>query len=248
MLQKIVIQCKYSGENKASYNWGSLFHGVIMEMLPAEIAEEIHESQMKPFSQFITPSGEDQLEWLIGLWDEYISEHIVKAVMPMTKIELKHKELVLNITDIKRSSISENDYFGLFFTGDNPSRRYEIEFKTPCTHKQYGAYATFPSVDLIIQNLIRRFSAFTQEFSLDAPEAMEQIIDNIRIVRYSLRTAIYYMEQTRITGYVGRITVAISGPEQLARLTGAILVFAEYSGIGIKTALGMGGVTIRPLN
>ena len=86
-----------------------------------------------------------------------------------------------------------------------------------------------------------------QDISLDDPEAMKQVARNIRMVRYSLRTGVFYLENTKITGYMGRITVVVSGPDQLARLAGALLSFAEYSGIGIKTALGMGGVRIKEI-
>lgn len=247
MLQKITLQCKYEGEQKVSYNWGSIFHGIIMEMLPQDVAEEMHQSKLKPFSQYITPCSDNQLQWNIGLWDEYAADHIVQAIMPMTKIEIKHKGIQLEITDIKRTSLSENEYFSRFFTVPTPCRRYELEFRTPSTHKQEGSYVVFPSIDLIINNLSRRFSAFMQDFSLNDPEAMEQVICNIRIVRYSLHTSVYYLEQTKITGYMGRITVVINGPDQLARLAGAILSFAEYSGIGIKTALGMGGTGVKEI-
>ena len=76
---------------------------------------------------------------------------------------------------------------------------------------------------------------------------MEQVARHIRIVRYSLRTAVYFLENTKITGYMGRITLVIRGPEPLARLAGALLSFAEYCGIGIKTALGMGAVKIKQI-
>jgi CRISPR/Cas system endoribonuclease Cas6 (RAMP superfamily) len=46
---------------------------------------------------------------------------------------------------------------------------------------------------------------------------------------------------------MGKITLVVNGPDQLARLAGAMLSFAEYSGVGIKTALGMGGVRIREI-
>ncbi len=86
-----------------------------------------------------------------------------------------------------------------------------------------------------------------EDVSLDDPEAMEQVARHIRMVRYSLHSAVYYLEQTKITGYMGRVTVVIGGTEQLARLAGALLSFAEYSGLGVKTALGMGGVKIKAI-
>ncbi len=247
MLQKIVLQCRYSGENKANYNWGSLFHGFLFKALPDGVADLLHQGQLRPFSQFVTSESEQQLTWTIGLWDGLIAGHIVRSIMPLDSIQLEQKGLTLEVVSVNRSSLSVPEFFARHFTADVPCRRYEIEFLTPCTHKQDGSYVLFPTPGLIINSLSKRYSAFMQDVTLDDPQAMEQVAAHLRIVRYSLRTAVYYLENTKITGYMGRITLVINGPEQLARLAGALLSFAEYSGVGIKTALGMGGVIVRQI-
>lgn len=247
MLQKIIVQCKYAGDQRANYNWGSIFHGFLIKALPAEISEVLHQSQLRPFSQYVLPQPGQQLTWTIGLWDSNIANHIVQAVMPLTQIEFQQKAMKIEVTGTQRICQSEQEYFGKFFISDNPCRRYEMEFLTPCTHKQDGAYTLFPSPELMINSLNNRYNTYMQDVSLDAPEAMEQVARHIRIVRYSLHSAVYYLENTKITGYMGRITLVVSGPEQLARVAGALLSFAEYSGLGIKTALGMGGVRIKEI-
>lgn len=246
-MQKIIVQCKYSGDQKSNYNWGSLFHGFLIKALPPDMAEMLHSSRLRPFSQYVLPQPGQVLHWVIGMWDTEIAGHIVQAVLPLTRIELQQKGLTLEVTGTQRFVQSEQEYFRRFFAAGAPCRRYELEFLTPCTHRQDGRYALFPSPDLIVHSISKRYSAYTQDVSIDDPLAMEQIARHMRIVRYSLRTAVYFLEDTKITGYTGRITLVISGPEQLARLAGALLSFAEYSGIGIKTALGMGAVKIKQI-
>lgn len=129
--------------------------------------------------------------------------------------------------------------------GNKPARKYEIEFITPCTHKSGGNYVLFPSANLIIQSLYTRFASFSEEFSLDDPEAKEQIASNCHITGYNLRTSWFSLNNSGITGYTGRLWLTIGGPEQLARLAGLLLTYAEFSGIGIKTSLGMGGCRVR---
>jgi CRISPR-associated endoribonuclease Cas6 len=248
MLQKILIKCQLENDQKANYQWGSLFHGLLMESLSAEIVDQFHVSQLRPFSQYVLPDAENRLSWHIGLWNNEFADSIVKAVMPMTEIYLKQKELKLKVVEANKYSLSKQEYFSGFFTAPAPCRRYEIRFLTPCTHKQDGRYALFPSPELIIQSIFMRYNTFIQDYSLDDAVAMEHLIQNTRIVNYSLSSAVYYLENARIAGYLGRITLSIKGPEQLARLAGAVLTFAEYSGIGIKTALGMGGVSIRQIH
>lgn len=247
MMQKIIVQCKYSGEQRANYNWGSLFHGFLLKALPLAVAETLHHSRLRPFSQFVLPQPGQSLCWAIGTWDTEIAGHIGQVVLPLTKIELQQKSLTLEVTGTQKTVQSEQEYFSRFFSAGAPCRRYELEFLTPCTHRQDGQYVLFPGPDLIVNSISRRYSAFAHDLSIDDPRAMEQIARHMRIVRYSLRTAVYYLEDTKITGYMGRITLVVSGPEQLARLAGALLSFAGYCGIGIKTALGMGAVNVRQI-
>lgn len=244
MLQKITLQCTYDGEAKASYHWGSLLHGAMMELLPKETADKLHEINLRPFSQYVLPQQGNKLIWNIGLWGDEIPEAVAQAVMPVSSIEIKHKGIRLEVVASERRKQSERDFFSRFFNTNTPCRRYEMEFLTPCTHKSGGEYVLFPTPELIIQNLYMRFGAFSQDFSLDDDATITQLAENLRIVRYSLRSARYHLEGTQVNGYTGRVTISISGPEQLARLAGMLISFAEYGGVGIKTSLGMGGCIV----
>lgn len=247
MLQKIILNCTYVGDQKASYNWGSLFHGAMIELLPDIAADMLHDNTLRPFSQYVHVLAANKLEWHIGLWDNQYAEAIAQAIMPLSTIEIKHKGLKMDIVATERKKQSVRDYFAQFFTNETPCRKYELEFLTPCTHKSSGQYVLFPSTELIIQSLLMRFSAYLEEFTLEDPEAIAQLFAHLKITRYYLRSAQYYLEKTRIPGYMGRITLFIGGPEPLARLAGLLLSFAEYAGVGVKTSLGMGGCRVTQI-
>ncbi len=247
VFQKLILKCDFRGEARPSYNWGSLMHGVLMETLPDQTVSLLHESKLRPFSQYVLPLTDNSLEWHIGIWGTEVGDAIAKTVMLLTNIHLKHKNIVLEVTEVTRNIQSERDFVTHFFSADNPCRRYQLEFVTPCTHKSDGEYVLYPTPKLIIQSLHTRFCAFAQDFSLDDEEMMMQLVEHTRLTRYSLRSALYHLESIKVNGYMGRITLSIRGPEQLARLTGMLLSFAEYAGIGIKTSLGMGGCRVTPM-
>lgn len=247
MFQKISLKCAYQSDAKATYNWGSLMHGALMELLTPEIADRLHEISLRPFSQYVLSLNNRSIEWHIGLWDDEISAAIKQAVMAVPFIDIKHIGIRLNIETSEINGQSEKEFLSGFFTEEIPCRRYELEFITPCTHKSGGRYVIFPTPELIIQSLYMRYCAFSQEFSIDDAETMAQLAANLRIVRYSLHSAQYNLEGANITGYVGKITFSIHGPEQLVRLAGMLLSFAEYAGVGIKTSLGMGGCRVRKI-
>lgn len=246
MLQKIVLRCSFTCEERASYNWGSIMHGVLMELLPGDIVEILHESSLNPYSQYVIPLSENELEWHIGIWDNDFSNILTKAVLPLTQINLRHKGITLDVTSVNREIKSEEDFLSQFFAVDNPCRRYRLEFLTPCTHKSGGEYVLFPSSRLILQSLLMRFSAYSNSFTLEDEEVLSHLTEYTKIVHYSLRTATFHLKDAGITGYIGRVILSIRGPEQLARLCGMLLSFAEYAGVGIKTSLGMGGCNVTP--
>ncbi|HHT63048.1 MAG: CRISPR-associated endoribonuclease Cas6 [Bacillota bacterium] len=247
MLEKIILKCRYKKELKGTYNWGSLLHGALLEMLPQETGEALHQGNLRPFSQYVVMGTQNELSWHIGLWDEEIAQSLTSVLLHLKSIKIKHKDMNLEVISIEQSKESLPDFFARFFTTLEVCRRYEISFLTPCTHKRNGKYVVFPEVDLIIKSLLQRYGGFIREFSLDDSEMTEQLVLNLDIVRYSLRSAVYYLEGVKITGFMGKITIQIRGPEQLARLAGALLSFGEYAGLGAKTALGMGGVSVKPV-
>ena len=55
------------------------------------------------------------------------------------------------------------------------------------------------------------------------------------------------IKNTRIPGFVGSAVVEARLALPLLELWNALLSFAPYGGIGIKTTLGMGGVSVEPL-
>jgi CRISPR-associated endoribonuclease Cas6 len=50
------------------------------------------------------------------------------------------------------------------------------------------------------------------------------------------------MEGVKIPSFVGKITFRMHGAQTMTNLAQMLFRFGEYSGIGIKTALGMGAV------
>ena len=59
---------------------------------------------------------------------------------------------------------------------------------------------------------------------------------------YNLHTTRYLLKETRIPSFLGSVTIEARLAPPLLEFWNALLSFAPYGGIGIKTALGMGGV------
>lgn len=234
----IILECEKDFANR---NMGSLFHGALMELLPTDYVEKLHENTLKPFSQHILPC-EDGIKWtLCGLNDEaagYINTSLMSGI---DTINLKNKDRKFNILSRSMSSISYKSFIDKTYFGE-PSDFIKIFFNTPTSFKIDGRYIIYPDIASIYKNLIRKFDAFSTEFSLYDEDTIENLINHSTITSYKLQSTSYSMESIKIPSYTGWITVKISASQQLSNLAKLLLCFGEYSGIGIKTALGMGAV------
>ena len=76
-------------------------------------------------------------------------------------------------------------------------------------------------------------------------QAVQAMLAGLHIVDYRLHTVRYSMKQTKIPSFLGRIILEAHLPAPLLEMFRTLYVFAPYAGIGIKSALGMGGVKIE---
>ena len=73
-------------------------------------------------------------------------------------------------------------------------------------------------------------------------ETLEELCKSSEIVKYRLQTIPFPLEKINITGFVGKIGIKIKGSETLARYIRLLFRFGEFTGVGIKTGIGMGGI------
>lgn len=73
-------------------------------------------------------------------------------------------------------------------------------------------------------------------------DTLEELVTQSEIVRYRLQTIPFPLEKTNITGFIGNICIHIKGPETMARYVRMLAKFGEFSGVGIKTGMGMGAM------
>ena len=121
--------------------------------------------------------------------------------------------------------------------------RAKLIFLSPCAFKQAGRYAIFPQENLLLQSLIAHWNAAFPEYALSDPDALQALQQGLHIVDYNLHTTRYLLKETRIPAFQGNVTIEARLAPPL-ELWNALLSFAPYGGIGIKTTLGMGGTMV----
>jgi CRISPR-associated endoribonuclease Cas6 len=248
LLQRIQIKMTAQGRGIPSFQWGSILHGVLMQKLNPDYVEYLHNSSgLKPLSQYVLPlqrhriPEEGDFVWTIHLMGEEAIQEIRPILEKEKEYYLEHKDVHLDVIETKSyDPISEEDFCSRYLLDEHASHSPKIRYITPCSHKSAGQYCLFPSIDLILNSLVQKWNAYAKSYTLADEQAFEDMIQRTRIRNYQLRSAQYHLEGIRIPAYMGGLGFSIKGPDPLIRLVNMLLGYAEYSGIGIKTSLGMG--------
>jgi len=220
-----------------------------MQKLSPDYAEKLHADELKPFSQFLYFDKEkNAYVWQINTLTQKAKDNIIIPLITDTdeSFKLEQKGLELKISDkilspsVKYKNLAEDYYLKL-----PCNKRLLVKFITPCSFKSGGDYVIFPEVHNIYGSLYKKWNTFASDISLEDKDALDHLIKHTKIIGYNLKSTKFGMESIKINSFLGEICLLISGPEQLARIANLMFAFGEYSGIGAKTALGMGGIKVE---
>lgn len=223
----------------------SLLQGVIMDRIDPAYARKLHESSIHPYSQFVEEE-DGKIQWHIhALTNEAETEILGPLMEPsFTEVELLHRQETLLIKERFQKSVSYEELIQGYYLGDC-GRNINLQIRSPMAFKQNGRYCIFPTARLIFQSLMLRFDACTPDSTIFTPELLGEFENLTEIADYRLRSVRFSMEGVRIPSFMGNLRIRVQGPQQMANVAWMLAKFGEYSGIGIKTGMGMGAVQIR---
>ncbi len=238
MLARLTL---YLEETDLSYQKMSLFHGALMELLPPEYAEVLHQSQLHPYTQHLEKRDEGW-RWIVSCLNREAAEHIIqKVLMNQQEIYIRRDDRRIRIIRKVYEEISYQELMRRFYEGYGQNY-ISLQFLTPTAFKQQGSYTFYPDLRCIYQSLMNKYDSAVESETMCDEETLEQLCHDSRIVEYNLRSVKYHLEGARIPSFVGRIKIKLSGTRTMADFANLLFEFGEYSGVGIKTSLGMGAI------
>lgn len=117
-----------------------------------------------------------------------------------------------------------------------------FNFHTPTSFKQDGNIQPFLLPQLVFGSLLRRWNVLAPK-SLHLPIITDW---SVRTAAYDLKTEAIYFNKAYQIGATGWVRYEFQDPEQAA-IASVLAAYAPFSGIGRKTAQGMGCVSLRPV-
>lgn len=235
------LKITLSAMNDFSVNAGSVFHGALMQRISPEASMKLHECSLRPYSQYLS-TQDDKTIWTVSAISDYGEAEVINPLENLSgEIYLEYKDISLKILNKEENSLSYEKLFCDCMK--NSDRKISVKIMTPISFKSNDSYINIPDLRLIYNSLLRRFNEFSEQ-SFIPMETIDQLVDASDLA-YRLRSTFYHLEGVRIKAFTGSFTVYLYGTPQIIQLANMLFRFAEYSGIGIKTTLGMGAVKLE---
>lgn len=243
MLATLKIKLDKDGEKKYSYNMSSLFQGFMMENIDTDYAEFLHGLRFNPYSQSLVKEGEN-LIWNINTLDETAKENILNKLKDISEIYIKRKNEKFKLIERSYKECSYADLNKILY-GEDKNRILKIKFLSPTSFRSDNRYCIFPTVRLIFQSLMNKYDAAMGQNCMFDEEILDDYESYTQIIAYRLKSLSFALEGVKIPAFIGDITLKVSGSMQMVKLAHLLLEFGNYSGIGIKTSIGMGAISFK---
>lgn len=224
------------------------WHGMLYAMFDEMIATNWHDSSISPF---VVNTSREEDTWFINtialteqaidvfdrIFDNWVTKDWILYLPQKTIFQFQHLEII---------EFGEREMANIFYR-EQPPKRLKLEFQSATSFKVQGQYQLFPDVRLIFQSLMMKHSWVTMgEYEVDEI-MLNEILKVVRISSYRLYSRHVKIHAIRIPGFVGNIQLSITGNDTLKGYIYMLLKFAEFSGIGIKNAMGMGKCQITTI-
>lgn len=242
------LKLKAPKDVKVPQSTGSLLHGLLMENIDSDYAEVLHNQGLRPYSQHIFFDVERQhLCWRIASLNQQAKDEILEAAFALPqKILLKHNDLMFEV--ISKEYTVNTDYAELaekYFAHSLSAKGVDFKFVTSCSFKSEGQYVIFPQTYYLLMSLLNKWNTFADKERIDEKGLAKELSEQVFVRDYNLRLQAFSVDGARIPGFRGNFSLGFKNNIMSARIIAMLAEFSCYSGIGIKTALGMGAVQVN---
>lgn len=234
-------------ENKnLNERMGSVFHGFIMEQIESDYANFLHSSNDNPYSQYLFfDKLRDSYVWRINTLTEEAYEKIILRLKDINLINIKQKQLSIEVKEKIQPEITNTEKLATEIYSKSNVEKIGIKFLTPTSFKSRGKYENYPRLPLFYGSLMRKINKFSPTIKAGDLEVVDFLSEKTWISRYNLMSTTYNVESVKINAFKGYIYLHIKANDEIKRLIFLFAKYGEYSGVGIKTALGMGGIIVE---
>ena len=246
MIKQYRLKLKAENETVLTAISGYNMYGVLTELIASDYATILHENGINPISQYIQPNLNDKsIDWVVNLLSKEAANQVAPVLENNNCYQINSCNCKLTVKDISITVIPSVEALLERARALPDVAKPSLDFISSTSFKSNGDYLLFPSVEHIIRNLVNRWNSYSQLYPIDDEDAITSLIQSIKIAGYRLQSSYYRLKGTKIPGFKGEVRFSTRMSVPIAELFKILLYFSEYSGIGIKTSLGMGATKIK---
>lgn len=241
MYKKLKIEL---ATDKIDFRKSSCFQGALFELMDTDYVSILHQQNRHPYSQYVY-KDKGKVYWTICTCDDDSSHYMMNPIMDdsIQQITLNKEKEPISFVSKQLKMVSQEQLMDHFY--NKPAERYlEIRILTPMSFKSYGRYINYPDLRLIYQSLMNKYDSVLKEASMFDEDTLDMLVEGSEIVKYNLRSYLFPLQGVKIPSFFGTMTIKVTSTDTAAKFIRLLLEFGEYSGVGIKTGLGMGAIQI----
>lgn len=222
--------------------WGYRLYAALLEQAGQGFARRLHEEGPNPLSQYLAAGPDGAAVWYVTLLGEASHAALGEILARQPSFFLRAERLALDVAGREKRTVPDVD--ALLRRGEACAPRHLLRFCTPTAFKSRGEYQPLPAARLMLQGLVRKWNASFPECPIEDTDGkgVDAMADGLRLERFRLESRAYCLKGNAVFGFVGDLTLKNRLEGFHRTLANALLLFAPYAGVGIKTTLGMGGV------
>lgn len=218
---------------------GSVFHGALMGLIDTRYAEYLHTINTRPYSQHLYYDKQRQgWFWHLSSMDEDALMMLLAPASELNSIYIRHKHRRFQI--INREVVAQTTFEELLDNSMDENEYLKIRLISPTGFKSNGQYVIYPTPRLVFGSLLNKWNAFSK-IQFDAANLMEKF-EKLHISGYNLQMHSFGVEGVWIPSFKGDLELSLPKDKDFMKVINTLAMFSNFSGVGIKCALGMGGV------
>ena len=238
------LEILLKSDAKLSYQMGSSLHGALMKLVDAEISDILHKPLLHPYAQYLERRGDGRWYWVITTLNKELTKGIIyDGLLPCEEVKIEKSGIKLGFEKKELHEFTVEE-LSQGIRGRTVPGYIDIEFITPTSLKYEGGYLFFPDIRGMYISLLNKYGTAMPDLNVRDETLLEELVQNTRISRYNLRSVLFHIEGGRVPAFLGNISLRLSGTKSVRSFADLLFHFGEYSGIGIKTGLGMGAMQI----
>lgn len=222
--------------------WAYRLYAALLEGAPPAFGRASHQDGTTPVSQYLSWE-KNRLVWRVTLLGRESEEALAPVLAARDEYQLNKDGVTLQV--VQRSCERIENVEALFACCAACSGLHQLSVRTPASFKSRGQYQILPTTRLILQSLIKQWNGCFPHCPIEDEDGqgMDTMASGLLCRDYQLRNQSYFLKGNHIPGFSGYLTLDTSRLSGFHRtLADVLLYFSGYCGIGIKTALGMGGI------